>query len=77
MAAIGVSQLYETSYNQAYKRDTVLPPIKFHQLPSLELAKPTLQPRQFPLIPPGPRRRLQIGYPLGLGLGTNHLTTEQ
>ena len=49
-----------------------LPPIKYHQPLALEVDKSRqLQPRYFPLIPPGPRRVLEKERALCPGTGTN------
>ncbi|KAJ8041471.1 hypothetical protein HOLleu_12295 [Holothuria leucospilota] len=48
-----------TNYNLSYRRSTLsLPPIKFHQIPSIALKEvPKLPPRKFPIEPIGPCRR--------------------
>ncbi|XP_070576319.1 protein SPMIP7-like [Ptychodera flava] len=77
---VGQSPAAESIYGSEYKAGFRLPPVKFHhQLPSLTLKdEPKLQPRQFPIEPIGPHRRLkkefECGGP-GLGLGTKKLPT--
>ncbi|XP_022108106.1 uncharacterized protein C7orf72 homolog [Acanthaster planci] len=52
-----------TTYRISYPPHTcILPPIKFHQLPAIQLRdKPKLAPREFPISPAGPSRGWEKG----------------
>ena len=66
--------IYTTTYKDTYKCETkVLPPIKFHQLPGLQLKNvPMLSTRgEFPLIPMGPHRVLEREQSLGPSAGSD------
>lgn len=74
-----VNPTYLTTYNTTYRYSShVLPPIKFNQIPSIQLTDhPKLPPRQFPVIPRGPHRPLGLDLPLGQGLGTKDVNTDK
>ena len=75
-----------TTYQATYRRSrcNALPPIKYSQPPAFELKAITpVKVRQFPIIPLGPHRRLELEIAgparpaLAPGLGTKDVDTER
>lgn len=78
--ADGIYEAYShTTYRDNYRPYHILPPIKYFQPPAFELVEGVkhVQKREFPLIPAGPHRRLEIDIAPTLGVGSKDVNTER